>query len=184
MNFVAKAAPGKMKHTFTGLRPEFSNIHIHLIILERFCPLRREIMKRVEGGSESGFLEPLRTTILEGIDAYAADIRMYTAQTGVTPQAGIEERQQQRADFGIQALDKALSRACIPKSARCCWRSSMPACGVTPVCAVYIRISAAYASMPSRMVVLNGSRNPDSLPPSTRFMISRRSGQNRSRMIK
>lgn len=107
--FVVQAAPGKMKHTFTGFKPTFANVHIHLIMLEQVKPLREEIMKRTEVAGEAGWLESLRTKVLEGINATASAVRQYTAQDTIDPGITLSDRQSLREAFKDQAIDKGVS---------------------------------------------------------------------------
>ena len=106
MSFKASTDPGKMKHTFTGLRAEFPNQHIHAIILNAYKPLRVEIMRRSETGMEATLPEPLRTTIFEGIDYLVQEIREYTAESTMAPNITIDERKKLRQDFGEEIRDK------------------------------------------------------------------------------
>ena len=105
-SFIVQAEPGKMKHTFTGFKPVFANVHIHLIMLEQVKPLREEIMRRTEVASEAGWLEALRTKVLEGIEATSHAVRQYTAQDTLDPEITLEERRRLRDEFKDKALDK------------------------------------------------------------------------------
>lgn len=107
--FVVQAEPGKMKHTFTGFKPVFANVHVHLIMLEQIKPLREEIMRRTEVASEAGWLEALRTKVLEGLEATAMAVRQYTAQDSISPDITLEERRTLRDSFKSEALDKSVT---------------------------------------------------------------------------
>lgn len=105
MPFNVGAVEGKMRHTFTGLKPTFKNLHIHLILSQCFVPMRQELMRRPEAASESGMSESLRTLLFEDIECWAKHIRKYQSGESLDPLITLTERRDRRSDFSKRILD-------------------------------------------------------------------------------
>ena len=105
MPFKVAADPGKMRHTFTGIKPTFKNLHIHLILSQCFVPMRQEMMRRPEVASESGMGDSLRTLIFEDIECWAKYIRKYQAGDALDPGITLQQRRDRRKQFSDRILD-------------------------------------------------------------------------------
>jgi len=103
--FKVEADPGKMKHTLTGLRTEFKNLHVHLIMATCYKPFRQELMRRPEVGSESGMNEALRTMLFESLDCWRKSIQKYQSGEVLDPNITLEDRRSRRTDFAKEILE-------------------------------------------------------------------------------
>ncbi len=109
MTYIVGADPGKMKHTFTGLRTAFPNSRLHLFLASAYIPFRKELLRRKEvGNSSSGITEPLRTKVLENLQFFMRQLQQYTAETGATSAATLDERIANRTKFMDAVLDKSM----------------------------------------------------------------------------
>jgi len=105
--YMVEAADGEMLHTFTGFIETFANITIHEIFSRQFVPLRNEMMRRTETSSESSMPEPLRTKMMEGLDAICRAIQQGTLLAQAQPPTTLQARVQQRTDFVNRIVQKA-----------------------------------------------------------------------------
>jgi len=104
--FVTAAAPGKMKHSYTGLRPDFPNLHIHDIINDPYKPGRRELVKRPSIGTTTSVDDDLLTYGMELVDAMVAKIRHYTLAPQIPAETTLKDRRQKRKEFIARAVAK------------------------------------------------------------------------------
>lgn len=99
--------PGKMKHTFTGVRPEFPNYLVHEIIRAAIVPFRVELMRRPEAGGETQVTDSLRTYMLDNIQ-YIREQFQENAFTAVyDPDVTLTERKAKRDVYVNTVLDKS-----------------------------------------------------------------------------
>lgn len=107
MAFSASTQVGKMKHTFTGIRPEFPNLLIHKIINEAIKPFRVELMRRTEGGGGTQVTESLRTYMMDNLQNIRTQIQLYADTTTFDPLATLVDRKTRRDTYINTILDKA-----------------------------------------------------------------------------
>ena len=106
MAFKVETDPGKMKHTYTGLRPEFANVLIHEIMRNSIIPFRMELMRRTEGGGESQLTEALRTYLLDNLQYIREQVQDHAITAVFDPLATLAERKLQRDTYINTVLDK------------------------------------------------------------------------------
>lgn len=87
------AAPGNLKHTFTGIRPVFPNLAIHKIISEEFTPFRAALCRRPEFQSNGLWEQPLVTFCHSYLTKIAGAIRDLTQKDEVSVTAPLTDRQ-------------------------------------------------------------------------------------------
>lgn len=115
MVFVAETEPGKMKHTFTGIRPQFPNLVLHKIINESIRPFRVELMRRTEGGGETQVVETLRTYMLDNLQNIRTQIQRFAFTAVPDPEATLSERKARRDAYINRVLDKTMSAESITR---------------------------------------------------------------------
>ena len=98
--------PGKMKHTFTGLRVEFPNYLMHEIMSSAIVPFRKELMKRPETGGETQVTETLRTYMLDNLQYIRAQFQENAFTAVFDPDATLAERKNQRDAYINTVLQK------------------------------------------------------------------------------
>lgn len=99
--------PGKMRHTFTGLRSTFASIPIHYAIAKHILPLRIGICQQGRGVSEGAIDVNLMTFIHSGllnVTQYLKD-NTFDGQVKLAS-ASLDERQKAQAEFVKQAKDR------------------------------------------------------------------------------
>lgn len=104
--FKVNTEPGKMKHTFTGLRPEFANILIHEIIRNHIIPFRMEIMRRTEGGGETQVTDSLRTYLLDNLEHIRKQLQENAFTAVYEPDVTLAERKAKRDGYINTVLNK------------------------------------------------------------------------------
>lgn len=107
MAFVAETEPGKMKHTYTGIRPQFPNLVLHKIINESIRPFRVELMRRTEGGGETQVVETLRTYMLDNLENIRKQVQRFAFTAVPDPEATLSDRKSRRDAYINRVLDKA-----------------------------------------------------------------------------
>ena len=70
--------PGKMRHTFTGLRTTFPNLGLHYVIAKQVLPLRVLIVQQGAGKQEGPIDVNLMTAIHDGIDNISRTLKTLT----------------------------------------------------------------------------------------------------------
>lgn len=110
MAFVGEAQPGKMRHTFTGIKTMFANYLIHKIINENMRPFRVELMRRTEGGGEaSQVTETLRTYMLDELQNIRTAIQTYAFTAVPDPEVLLADRKKRRDEHVNRMLDKKIT---------------------------------------------------------------------------
>ena len=107
MPFTAETEPGKMKHTFTGLRVEFPNLVLHKIIRESVTPFRVELMKRTEAGGETQLTDTMRTYMLDNLETIRKAFQTHANTNVFRPDVTLDERKAARDSFINKVLNKA-----------------------------------------------------------------------------
>lgn len=104
------AKPGTMRHTFTGVRPQFSNKAIHKIIESHILPLRRELLQRPEFRSDAMWTADLVTLVQQGLDTIAKEIKQYTYRTDdIVAGKSLDERLKRQQEYMTKANAKGTS---------------------------------------------------------------------------
>lgn len=106
MVFVVETQPGKMKHTFTGIRPEFPNLMLHKIINEAIRPFRVELMRRTENGGETQVVETLRTYMLDNLETIRKNVQRYAFTAVPDAEVTLAERKLRRDTYINTVLNK------------------------------------------------------------------------------
>lgn len=106
MTYTVEAAPGKMKHTFTMLRTTFSCEGIHVVLNDGIIPLRKELMKRTEGGGQTVVSEALRTTMMKGVDYIGKRVQEFTDNLSLADDVTLAERVKREEDYVAKATNK------------------------------------------------------------------------------
>lgn len=116
MAFVGEAQPGKMRHTFTGIKTMFANYLIHKIINECIRPFRVELMRRTEGGGEaSQVTETLRTYMLDELQNIRTQIQTYAFTAVPDPEVALADRKKRRDAYINRMLDKTVSAEAVTR---------------------------------------------------------------------
>lgn len=109
--YTDEAQPGKIKHTFTGLRQQFPNQAIHSVILQRILPFRREMFLRPEFQQEQRWETNLVTLFQRGLTDISDAVKEYTDRNSASDvNKSLDERAKDLADFinKANAKDKSL----------------------------------------------------------------------------
>jgi hypothetical protein len=109
MTFIGEAQPGKMRHTFTGIKTMFANYLLHKIINECIRPFRVELMRRTEGGGETQLSETLRTYMLDEIQNLRTQIQLYAFTAVPDPEVTLADRKKRRDEYINRMLDKKIT---------------------------------------------------------------------------
>lgn len=107
MAFKIESGHGKMKHTFTGIRPEFPNFLIHKIINEAVLPFRIELMRRAETAAETQLSDNLRTYMLDNLQYLRSKLQTYAFTAVYDPDVTLETRKTNRDAYVNTVLDKS-----------------------------------------------------------------------------
>ena len=92
--------PGKMRHTFTGLRTTFPNLGLHYVIAKQVLPLRVLIVQQGAGKQEGPIDVNLMTAIHDGIDNISRTLKTLTfTGAGDLANADLATRRKAQADF-------------------------------------------------------------------------------------
>lgn len=104
--YVEAAQPGKMRHTFTGLRTTFPNLGIHYIIAKQVLPLRMLIVQQGAGKQEGPIDVNLMTAIHDGLDNITQTLKTITfTGQGNLANATLDTRRKAQTDFIGQSAD-------------------------------------------------------------------------------
>lgn len=107
MPFKIEADPGKMKHTFTGIRTTFPNLIIHKIIRDSIGPFRVELMRRTESGGETQLTPSLRTYMLDNLQFINEQIQTHTNTNIFDPDVTLQARKADRDTYINEVIDKS-----------------------------------------------------------------------------
>lgn len=104
------STPGRMRHTFTGLRTTFPNLGIHYVIAKQVLPLRILIVQQGAGKQEGPIDVNLMTAIHDGVDNITKTLKTltFTGQSNLA-NADLATRRKAQADFISKSADAAYS---------------------------------------------------------------------------
>lgn len=108
--YKSAAEVGKMRHTFTGLRPTFANLAVHYVLAKQVLPLRLSIVQQGAGLQDGHIDTTLMTHLHDGLDNITQTLKQMTFE-GQAEQAAasLAERRKQQQDFIAKAGDKDYS---------------------------------------------------------------------------
>lgn len=104
--FKIDAEPGKMKHTFTNLRPHFANLVMHKIINSAILPFRVELMRRAESNAETQLQDDLRTYMLDCLQYLRSQLQAYAHTAVYQPNETLANRKLKRDEYINTILTK------------------------------------------------------------------------------
>jgi hypothetical protein len=103
--FKEAAAPGKMRHTFTGIVSTFPNESIHVII-HKIMAYRKELVKRREFQAETAWDDQLLLFVHSFLQNIGKEIDEVTYHRKWAPGTLLAERQKVQNEFREKAVSK------------------------------------------------------------------------------